>query len=228
MGGAGTPWSSVHRGRIAVLTLGRHPTREALEADDDIMVVAVALAADQIRRSLARTPADIAVLQLEEPREAIYEVSRSIKRDFDEVDIVVWDAPSTPEALLDAVEAGIRGYAPRGLTEEQLRRVVRAVAGGDPALPRRLIGGMLDLLTQRRAQREDALRRLWRLTSRERSVLSLLTEARSNDAIGQTLDISPQTVRKHVQHVFTKLGVHSRLEAVTFIHRHGIEDELAA
>ena len=228
MGQQVSPWARVHRGRIAVLTLGRFPQRQALEADDDIVVVAVVPTADQIRRTLARTPADIALLQLQEPREPVYEVSRYVTREHADMDVVVWDAPFAAEILLDAIEAGIRGYSPRGATEEQLRRVVRAVAGGDPAIPRRLVGGMLDLLTQRRIQREEALRRLWRLTSRERAILSLLTEARSNEAIGKTLHISPQTVRKHVQHVFTKLGVHSRLEAVTFVHRHGVGDELAA
>ena len=60
------------------------------------------------------------------------------------------------------------------------------------------------------------MRRLSRLTRREREVLALLADGAGNDRIAETLVISPQTARTHVQNLITKLGVHSRLEAAMF------------
>ena len=60
------------------------------------------------------------------------------------------------------------------------------------------------------------------LTSRERDVLELLAEGLHTDAVADRLRISRNTVRTHVQSIFAKLQVHSRLEAATFAVRHGI------
>ncbi len=62
------------------------------------------------------------------------------------------------------------------------------------------------------------------LTARELDVLTLLAEGASSEAIGTRLSISSNTVRTHVQSILTKLGLHSRLEAVAFAIRHGIVD----
>jgi PAS domain S-box-containing protein len=60
------------------------------------------------------------------------------------------------------------------------------------------------------------------LTDREREVLSLLAQGLSTRDIAQTLSISPSTARNHIQNIFHKLNVHSRLEAVTFALEHGL------
>ena len=61
--------------------------------------------------------------------------------------------------------------------------------------------------------------RLDALTSREREVLQLLAEGLDGTLIAEKLFVSPATVRNHVQHILTKLGVHSRLEAVSVVLR---------
>ena len=65
-----------------------------------------------------------------------------------------------------------------------------------------------------------------RLTRREREVLALLTEGADNEAIAESLYISPETARTHVQNLLGKLEVHSRLEAAAFVVQNGILDEL--
>ncbi len=70
------------------------------------------------------------------------------------------------------------------------------------------------------ASREEA-ERLARLTGREREILGLLADGLSGAAIAERLYISPTTVRNHVQHILTKLEVHSRVEAVALLLRHG-------
>jgi len=64
------------------------------------------------------------------------------------------------------------------------------------------------------------------LTAREREVLRLLAAGRSQSAIALELVISPKTVGTHIQRILTKIGAHSRAEAVALAHRHGLADEL--
>jgi len=70
------------------------------------------------------------------------------------------------------------------------------------------------------------MRRIARLTRREREVLALLAIGADNQHIAQDLVISPQTARTHIQNVLNKLGVHSRLEAAAFVRQTDVLDEL--
>ncbi|MFH1140317.1 MAG: LuxR C-terminal-related transcriptional regulator [Chloroflexota bacterium] len=74
---------------------------------------------------------------------------------------------------------------------------------------------------------QDAPTRPLALTSRERQVLSLLAEGSNATSIAQALVISPATVRKHIQHVLKKLGVHTTLEAVAYTSRHNLLSSFA-
>jgi DNA-binding NarL/FixJ family response regulator len=68
--------------------------------------------------------------------------------------------------------------------------------------------------------RQDSI---WKkLTPREYEILTYLVAGKSGDAIAEALDIAPLTVRTHVRNLMSKLGVHSRLEAVAFGVRHGL------
>jgi two-component system nitrate/nitrite response regulator NarL len=90
-----------------------------------------------------------------------------------------------------------------------------------------MLGALLARLIRRRREQDEAIRRMSRLTRREKEVLALLAGGADNDAIAQALVISPQTARTHIQNVLGKLGVHSRLEAAAFVMQNGILDELA-
>jgi two-component system, NarL family, nitrate/nitrite response regulator NarL len=90
-----------------------------------------------------------------------------------------------------------------------------------------MLGYLLERLIRRRQEQDEAVRRLGRLTAREREVLSLLAEGGDNDSIAQVLVISPQTARTHIQNVLVKLGVHSRLEAAALAIQNGLVGEVA-
>jgi DNA-binding NarL/FixJ family response regulator len=81
-------------------------------------------------------------------------------------------------------------------------------------------------LIVRRRERDDALKRMAKLTRREREVLALVAQGADNDAIAQVLVISPETARTHIQNVLGKLSVHSRLEAAAFVTQNGILSDL--
>src|ERR671918_729742 len=111
-----------------------------------------------------------------------------------------------------------------GVRLTDLIDAIRAVHRGDTLIPARMLGDLLGRLIDRRQQQSDAVRRIGRLTTREREVLNLLAQGGDNDTIAQALVISPQTARTHIQNVLVKLGVHSRLEAAALAIRNGPRD----
>ena len=76
-------------------------------------------------------------------------------------------------------------------------------------------------LRHRRDQDDDAAKRLERLTPREVQILALMSEGRTPAEITDELTMSPNTLRTHMQNVLTKLGVHSKMEALVLAIRHG-------
>jgi len=90
-----------------------------------------------------------------------------------------------------------------------------------------MVGGLLAHLIRRRREIESSQKSIECLTSREKEVLLLLSEGANNAAIAQSLVISPQTARTHVQNLLAKLGMHSRLEAAAFVLQNGVHDDLA-
>ncbi len=66
------------------------------------------------------------------------------------------------------------------------------------------------------------------LTSREREVLSLLADGLTQDSIARQLVISPKTVATHIQRILSKLGVHSRAEAISYAYRAGLAQDVVA
>jgi two-component system nitrate/nitrite response regulator NarL len=141
--------------------------------------------------------------------------------------VVVLGESEEGETLVEALEAGARGYLSKESPVEELIEGIRAVYRGGTAITATMVGYLVDRLLRRRREQDDARRRVYQLSPREREVLALLVRGGDNDGIAQALVISPQTARTHIQNMLPKLGVHSRLEAAAFVARHGLIDELA-
>jgi DNA-binding NarL/FixJ family response regulator len=77
------------------------------------------------------------------------------------------------------------------------------------------------MLRHRRKQDASMIQRLERLTPRELEILQLMADGKSGPQISEELGMSPHTLRTHVQNILTKLGVHSKLEALVAAIRHG-------
>lgn len=130
--------------------------------------------------------------------------------------------------LAECLEAGAAGFQTKGLTLLELRAAVAAVHRGEAVVPRRMLGGLLKNLIQRRRQDDAAVARYDRLTRREREILAMIADGDDRDVIASSLFISPQTARTHIQNVLTKLEVHSRHEAANFAIEHGYTDVMQA
>jgi two-component system nitrate/nitrite response regulator NarL len=122
------------------------------------------------------------------------------------------------DAVADAIELGARGCLTYDASIDEVRDAVRRAATGDEVVPVPGIAALIERL--QRANGESTPGES--LSRRERDILRRLAAGDNAARIAADLDISVQTVRKHIQNMLGKLGVHSQLEAAAYAVRHGI------
>lgn len=112
------------------------------------------------------------------------------------------------DSVFAAMRAGARGYLLKGAGEEEVLRAIRTVASGEAIFGPAIAARMISYFSGARPAAFPEL------TAREREVLQLLAEGRSNQAIARELQLSLKTVRNHVSNVFNKLQVLDRAQAI--------------
>ena len=208
-------------------SLFREALVTALVGQPDLAVVGEARDGLEAVSEASRTEPEVAVLDADLPNCDGVRSTKLIRERLPECRVVVLANEEDQRTLVEAVEAGASGYLTKESPLAELIDAARAIHRGETLIPRRMLGALLARLIRRRREQDEAIRRMSRLTRREKEVLALLAGGADNDAIAQALVISPQTARTHIQNVLGKLGVHSRLEAAAFVMQNGILDELA-
>jgi DNA-binding NarL/FixJ family response regulator len=149
------------------------------------------------------------------------EATRLIKVSSPATNVLIMTAHEDERLLVEAVEAGASGFLRKTEGVDQLIAAMKAAAAGEILIDRAALARLLPRVAREREVHRDAVLLLNQLTDREREILGLLGEGMRNEEIASHLFISPQTVQTHIRNVLGKLGVHSKLEAVTFAVRHG-------
>lgn len=128
--------------------------------------------------------------------------------------VLLTDQVSEPE-FLDAMRVGVAGYLDKGISAEALSNVVRAVAKGEPAVPRSLVVALINGYRHRppRPQLDVPAD----LTGREWEVLDFMGDGLSTGQIADRLLISEVTVRRHISSVLKKLSVPTRTDAIKLV-----------
>jgi DNA-binding NarL/FixJ family response regulator len=181
-------------------------------------VCAEADSADAAFEAARRERPDVCLVEAGLPGGGVAAAER-ILRARSETVVVMLSAAVDEEQLFAAVRAGARGYLLKDMDPARLSMALRGVLRGEAALPRVLMGAVLDELRAREHGRHASeLSRLGvQLTSRERQVLELLEQGLETAEIGGRLSISAITVRRHVSEVLRKLGAPDRESALRLL-----------
>lgn len=194
-------------------TLVREGTRELLAQHPDLRVVGEADRGAGVPALVARLRPRVLVLDLRLPDTTGIALTETLAAQQPDVQVVILSAYDDEDYILAALRAGAKGYLLKNVRGQELARAVRAVAGGETVLQEELARKLAAYWRQTAVAAGQ-------LSPREREVLCLLTEGRSNKEIARALTLSLRTVEGHLGHIFAKLGVRSRTEAALYAVSH--------
>lgn len=194
--------------------------KTVLDGEPDMRVEALATEGHSAVVLAKELEPDVVVLDGSLPNGDGLEMTTVIKEGLPATRVLFVAEQPDDEVLDAALLAGADGYLTKDGTLDEFVEGIRTLARGEQFIPPTMLGGVIERMLRKHAEREEALRLTARLTRREREVLSLVAQGLKYDAVAQALVISPETARTHLQNVLGKLRVHSRAEAIEFVRRH--------
>lgn len=190
----------------------------------EIRVVGTAESIDEAAGLCRACPADVVLLDMDRPGVDGIEATQRILGACPEAKVLVVADLQSPEAIAAALASGACGFLPRTPDPRDLVGVVLRASAGEivmPVVDLKHVVGQLDGLHPGpggSGERDG----ISRLTGRETEILASLAQGASTDEVADRLGISRLTVQSHVKSILAKLGVHSKVEAVTLAWRHGL------
>jgi DNA-binding NarL/FixJ family response regulator len=217
--------TSAGAARIRVLlaedhTMVRAGVRSLLEGAG-IQVVGEAADGREAVKLAAELRPDVVVVDVAMPNLNGIEATRQLRNDSPRVAVIVLSMHGHRQYIAEALRAGAAGYLLKDAAVSELLNAVREVAAGrvylSPAISDVALGDYVKIM-----RNESAPAGVDLLSGREREVLQLIAESKTNSEIAKALKISAHTVDTHRRNIMEKLGIHNVVDLVKFAIRHGI------
>jgi DNA-binding NarL/FixJ family response regulator len=194
--------------------------RMLLGSEPDIEVVAEASNGVEAVQKAARFEPTVVLMDIRMPDLDGLQATRQIIAADPAARILILTTFDLDEYVYEALRAGASGFVLKDDPPEQLIAAVRTVAAGDALLSPSVTKRVIKQFT--RVPRPSPPKELDELTDREREIFVLIADGLSNAEIGERLYISDTTVKTHITHIFQKLGVRDRVQAVVLAYRTGV------
>ena len=205
---------------IRVLFVDDHPLaqsgmRNFLEAFRDLELVGAASSGEEALALCAQARPDVVLMDLLMPGMGGVAATRAIKAHHPQIQIIVLTSYQDNALVEQALRAGARSYLLKNLSAFDLAQAIRAAHAGRAVLAPEATAALLQTLAQPAGPNVD-------LSEREQEVLALLVQGLSNAQIAGHLAISGSTAKYHLRHIFAKLGVSSRSEAIAMAYQRSL------
>jgi DNA-binding NarL/FixJ family response regulator len=195
--------------------LVRKGLRAVLESEADMQVVGEAADGSQAVQMAAELRPNVLVMDIAMPRLNGIDAADQIIRKHPDTAVIILSMYSDEEYVMRALTAGVKGYLLKDTAEAELVNAVRAVAEGKPFFSPEIAKTLLD--DYLRQLRQRGLTDSYDLLSdREKEVLHLLAEGKTNKEVATVLQLSPYTVETHRNHIMQKLDLHNTAELVLY------------
>ncbi|MGH9454739.1 MAG: response regulator [Terriglobia bacterium] len=194
----------------------RRGARELLETQPGWKVVGEAANGREAVEKSKRLKPDVVIVDLTMPDLNGIETTRQVLQAVPETEVLVLTLHDSERMIRDALDAGARGYVLKSDAEASLIEAVDAVRQRRPFFTGKAEALLLDVYRQaeRTGERQNATQK--KITPREREIVQLVAEGRSNKEIASRLNLSLHTVVTHRSNVMRKLDVHSVTELVRY------------
>jgi DNA-binding NarL/FixJ family response regulator len=192
----------------------------AMRPDRDLVVHVAGNGAEAVRIAEEERP-DVVLMDVEMPGMAGIDAIRTVRELLPEAKVVVLSGHDDELLRARAVEAGAIGYVSKLTPVREVPVIVRKAREGEALIEVEERNRLLRMLRHRRYQESTERQRAGRLTPRQLEILTMIAQGIPPREIADQLGMSPQTLRTHVQNTLTRLGVHSKTEAVALVMRHG-------
>ena len=200
--------------------------RMVIDSQPDLTVVGEAGTGDEAVRLLARTPADVVLMDVRMPGTDGIEATRQVTAQPDPPRVVVLTTFDLDEYVVAAIGAGASGFLLKDAPPEEMLAAVRTVHAGDSVIAasstRRLLQHVAPMLRGTTSAPAAAPRELAELTPREREVLVQMAYGATNAELAAHFVVSEATVKTHVGRVLAKTGSRDRVQAVVLAYRTGL------
>jgi two-component system, NarL family, response regulator NreC len=198
----------------------RQGLRMLLEAEEDFRVVAEAGDGREATQLAERFTPDVLIVDVMMPGLNGLEVTRQVGKRSPQTRVIMLSMYSNEAYVLEALRNGAAGYVLKEASATDLIRAVREVVAGRRYLSPPLSEHAIEAYVQK--AQDELLDPYETLTTREREVLQLAAEGRTNADIAAALCVSPRTVETHRAHLMHKLGLHSQADLIRYALRRGI------
>jgi DNA-binding NarL/FixJ family response regulator len=198
-----------------------------LEASKDIQIIGTALSGETAVEEVPKLLPDVLLLDLGLPRMSGIDVTRVVKKLVPQVEILIFTIFDEEDKVLEAVQAGASGYLLKGTPADRIIEAIKEVKTGgtviQPNLARKLLKHFrVPAPGEPELPPMPAEPMLKPLSEREKEILQLIAKGVSNSEAARMLTVSKATIRTHLEHIYRKLEVTNRVEAVTEGLRKGI------
>lgn len=192
-----------------------------LERVSDMKVVGEASDGREAVRLAKELQPNVVIMDIGMPLLNGLDASAQIIREHERIRVIILSMHTDESYIVRALDAGARGYLLKDNADEYVEAAIRSVAVGrpffSPSIAQALLEDYVRLMRERRVQDSYDM-----LTEREREVLQLLAEGKSNKEAAGILNLSPYTIESHRTNLMQKLGLHNTAEIVLYAVRKAI------
>lgn len=187
---------------------------EKLSFFDDLVLKLTAIDGNEIQQKLEQNKnIDLILMDIEMPNCNGIEATQIIKSKYPQIKIIMLTVFDNDENIFNAIKAGADGYLLKEVNPKELHQGIIETLNGGAAMNPSIALKTLKLLRNPidfEQKCDDEIK----LTTREIEVLEQLSKGLNYNSIAENLFLSPSTVRKHIENIYTKLQVHNKLEAI--------------
>ena len=200
--------------------LFRQSLRIVLERETDLKVIGEAGDGQEAYEQAKALRPDVVLMDVEMPKLDGIAATSVLVKALVGIKVLILSSYSDDDRVLKGIQAGAGGYIVKDATPDEFVKIIRATHGGEDITSPYLANLNPVVLARLRGVAAAAPHSVnfseLNLSPREREIVALLVQGQSNKEMADKLCLSHDTIKAHLQHIFRKIGISSRLEAVVF------------